>query len=66
MLFMEKQKDSDATVKRVQKLLEERQYIPSMAGLLLAQNDSPIIGVVINAHSKYEAAFWKILSSLLP
>lgn len=47
-------KISDATVKRVQKLLEERQYIPSMAGLLLAQNDSPIIGVVINAHSKYE------------
>ena len=47
-------KISDATVKRVQKLLEERQYIPSMAGLLLAQNDSPIIGVIINAHSKYE------------
>ncbi|MGM9540647.1 LacI family DNA-binding transcriptional regulator [Anaerovibrio sp.] len=47
-------KISDATVKRVQKLLEERQYIPSMAGLLLAQNDSRIIGIVMNNHGKYE------------
>lgn len=47
-------KISDATVKRVQKLLEEKQYIPSMAGLLLAQNDSRIIGIVINNHGKYE------------
>lgn len=47
-------KISDETVKRVQALLEERQYIPSMAGLLLAQNDSRIIGVVINDHEKYE------------
>ncbi len=47
-------KISDETVKRVQQLLEEKQYIPSMAGILLAQNDSKIIGVVINAHEKYE------------
>lgn len=47
-------KISDETVKRVQQLLEERQYIPSMAGLLLAQNDSRIIGVVVNDHEKYE------------
>lgn len=47
-------KISDETVKRVQKLLEERQYIPSMAGILLAQNNSKIIGVVINDHEKYE------------
>lgn len=47
-------KISDETVKRVQQLLEERQYIPSMAGILLAQNDSRIIGVVINNHEKYE------------
>ncbi|MCI7790290.1 MAG: LacI family transcriptional regulator [Lachnospiraceae bacterium] len=47
-------KNSDETVKRVQQLLEERQYIPSMAGILLAQNDSRIIGVVINNHEKYE------------
>ena len=47
-------KISDETVKRVQQLLEERQYIPSMAGILLAQNDSKIIGVIINDHEKYE------------
>lgn len=47
-------KISDETVKRVQQLLEERQYIPSMAGILLAQNDSRIIGVVVNNHEKYE------------
>lgn len=48
-------KISDETVQRVQALLEERQYIPSMAGILLAQNASRIIGVVINDHEKYEA-----------
>lgn len=47
-------KISDETVKRVQELLEKRQYIPSMAGILLAQNNSKIIGVVINDHEKYE------------
>lgn len=47
-------KISDETVKRVQALLEERQYIPSMAGVLLARNDSRIIGVVVNDHEKYE------------
>lgn len=48
------QKISDATVRRVQALLEQRQYIPSMAGILLARNDSRIIGVVVNDHAKYE------------
>lgn len=48
-------KVSDRTVQRVQALLEERQYIPSMAGILLAQNASRIIGVVINNHEKYES-----------
>lgn len=47
-------KVSDETIRRVQELLEKRQYIPSMAGILLAQNDSGIIGVVINRHEKYE------------
>ncbi|MBQ6887530.1 MAG: LacI family DNA-binding transcriptional regulator [Lachnospiraceae bacterium] len=47
-------KISDETVKRVQELLEKRQYIPSMAGILLAQNDSKIVGVVVNNHEKYE------------
>lgn len=45
---------SKETVKRVQELLEERQYIPSMAGILLSQNNSHIVGVVINNHEKYE------------
>lgn len=47
-------KVSDETVKRVQATLEERQYIPSMAGILLAQNSSKMIGVVLNDHEKYE------------
>lgn len=47
-------KISDETVRRVQQLLEERQYVPSMAGILLAQNNSRIIGVIINNHIKYE------------
>jgi len=46
-------KVSDETVRRVQALLEERQYIPSMAGILLAQNSSSIIGVFLNDHEKY-------------
>ena len=47
-------KISDRTVRRVQALLEERQYIPSMAGILLSQNNSRIVGVVVNDHMKYE------------
>lgn len=47
-------KVSDETVKRVQALLEQRQYIPSMAGILLSQNASKIIGVFVNDHEKYE------------
>ena len=48
------QKVSDAMVQRVTALLEEREYIPNMAGILLAQNDSRIIGVFVNDHEKYE------------
>lgn len=47
-------KISDETVKRVQDLVEKRGYIPSMAGILLAQNNSKIIGIVVNDHKKYE------------
>ena len=47
-------KISDETVKRVQELIEKRGYIPSMAGILLAQNNSKIIGIVVNDHRKYE------------
>lgn len=47
-------KISDETVKRVQEVLEKRAYIPSMAGILLAQNNSKIVGIVVNDHEKYE------------
>ena len=47
-------KISDETVQRVQAMLEEKQYIPSMAGILLAQNNSRIIGFFVNDHPKYE------------
>ena len=38
----------------MQQLLEQRQYVPSMAGILLSQNNSRIVGVVVNDHEKYE------------
>lgn len=47
-------KISDRTIKRVQEKLQERGYIPNMAATLLAQNNSRIIGVVLNDHEKYE------------
>ncbi len=47
-------KISDATVKRVEKKLEESGYIPNMAATLLARNNSRIVGVVVNDHKKYE------------
>ena len=47
-------KISDETVKRVQQELERSGYIPNMAGILLARNNSKIIGVVVNDHVKYE------------
>ena len=46
-------KVSDATARRVQQLLEQRRYIPNMAGILLAQNSSGIIGVAVYDHEKY-------------
>ena len=48
------EKISDETVKRVQQELERSGYIPNMAGILLARNNSKIIGVVVNDHEKYE------------
>lgn len=47
-------KISVETVRRVMELVEERQYIPNIAGVLLAQNSSKIIGVFVNDHEKYE------------
>lgn len=49
-----KEKVSSETIKRVEQLIEKREYIPSMAGILLARNSSHIIGVIINNHDKYE------------
>ena len=46
------EKISDKTVKRVQQELESSGYIPNMAGILLARNNSRIIGVVVNDHEK--------------
>ena len=40
------EKISDETVKRVQQELERSGYIPNMAGILLARNNSRIIGVL--------------------
>lgn len=48
------EKISDETVKHVQQELENSGYIPNMAGILLARNNSRIIGVVVNDHVKYE------------
>ncbi len=48
-------KVSDETARRVQQLLEKRRYIPNMAGILLAQNSSGIIGVAVLDHEKYAA-----------
>ena len=48
------EKISDETVKRVQQELERSGYIPNTAGILLARNNSRIIGVVVNDHEKYE------------
>ena len=54
MIHGKTNKVSDETVRRVMALLEQRQYIPSMAGILLAQNRSRIIGVFVYDHEKYE------------
>lgn len=47
-------KISAETAERVTALLEEREYIPSMEGILLARNSSRILGVFVNDHPKYE------------
>ena len=47
------EKISNKTVKRVQQKLKSSGYIPNMAGILLARNNSRIIGVVVNDHEKY-------------
>ena len=46
---------SERTAVRVRRALEERGYLPRAAEVLLAENPAKIVGVVINAHKKYEA-----------
>ena len=46
---------SERTAVRVRRALEERGYLPRAAEVLLAENPAKIVGVVINAHEKYEA-----------
>ena len=46
------EKISDKTVKRVQQELERSGYIPNMAGILLARNNSRIIGFDDNMASR--------------
>lgn len=60
-------KISDKTVERVQRMLDEKHYIPNMAGILLAQNSSKIICVVISQHDKYEGKILRdpFISSLM-
>ena len=53
------EKISDETVKHVQQELERSGYIPNMAGILLARNNSRIIGVVVNDNEKYDGYFEK-------
>ena len=47
-------KISNQTVHKVQEKLEESGYIPNMAAVLLAQNTSRIVCVVLSADIKYE------------
>ncbi|MDD6793923.1 MAG: LacI family DNA-binding transcriptional regulator [Clostridiaceae bacterium] len=58
---------SEATYKKVQRALEERNYIPNMAAVLLSQNSSKIICIVISDHQKYEGNVLKdpFVSSLI-
>ena len=46
---------SGRTAARVRRAREERGYLPRAAEVLLAENPAKIVGVVINAHEKYES-----------
>lgn len=53
VLHGKKKKVSKSTIERVEACIEKRNYIPSMAALLLGRNDSRIVAVIINDHEKY-------------
>lgn len=48
------QKISERTVKKVQQTLETSGYIPNMAAVLLAQNSSKIVCVMLSNDARYE------------
>lgn len=56
-------KMSEATIKRVEQKLEETGYIPNMAGILLARNNSRIIGVVVNDGENMREECWRMALS---
>ncbi len=45
---------SEDTIRKVNELLEKENYVPNMGGVLLSQNNSRIIAVVLNDDVKYE------------
>lgn len=47
-------KISIQTIQRVQEALEKNKYVPNMPAVLLSQNNSKIICIVIADHDKYE------------
>lgn len=47
-------KISQKTVEKVQEKLEESGYLPNMAAVLLAQNTSKIVCIVLSNHERYE------------
>ncbi len=53
------QKISQRTVEKVQQTLEESGYIPNMAAVLLAQNSSKIVCVVLSDDVKYQSQMLK-------
>ena len=57
------EKISDETVKRVQQELERSGYIPNMAGILLARNNSRIIGVMVNDHEVNEKEYFLMIKT---
>ena len=57
------EKISDETVKRVQQELERSGYIPNMAAILLARNNSRIIGVMVNDHEVNEKEYFLMIKT---
>lgn len=63
-------KVSPATIKKIEKILNERQYIPSMGAKMLAGNSSHLVGILIgrgrgNSRSLAEDPFTSVLLSTL-